>query len=223
MTPRRHRWRLSAGALALCALACATQPPREPIPPHALGDWAIVPGQRIGPVARMTSREELVDRLGAENVVDASIPLAEGFCSPGTRVFPGTPDELEILWYDDERVEVSEVRVRGAGSRWSTAAGVRIGITLAELEAKRGGVVELSGFGWDGGGSATWEEDGGSVALRLAPDARSSELLRRSPHAGEVQGDRLMRSDHPVLRALTIVVADIALRWDPTILAEFCG
>ena len=69
------------------------------------------------------------------------------------------------------------VRARKSDAPWHTAAGVRIGITLPELERLAGAPVTFSGFGWDYGGGASWEEEGGRMGLRLSIDPASNELL----------------------------------------------
>jgi len=150
-------------------------------------DWLILPGERVGPVTLTTSEAELLSRLGDDAIARREIYLAEGFCTAGTVLYPGTPDSLDIAWADSARTRPAFVRITGAGSRWVTPAGVRIGSTLEELEAIHGGPLTFSGFGWDYGGGLGWPEWNG------------------------ILGDRTVRSDNPLIRKLTIVVESIAI------------
>lgn len=178
--------------------------------------WTIVPGERIGPVTPRTSEADLIELFGVENVVPESIYLAEGLCSPGTRVFPESRDELAITWRSEDRIGPATVRVLHPGSRWATLDGVRVGTTLKELEAIRGEAIVFSGFGWDYGGGAWWgastdEGATGKIGLRLAPAPESSHP--QVPRAEEIYGEREVRSDHPVIREMSILVVLITQSW----------
>lgn len=183
--------------------------------PDLESSWTIVPGDRIGPITRSTSEADLVDLFGEENVARAWVYLAEGFCSPGTRILAGTPDELVITWRSEERLQPATVRIRNEGARWTTRDGVRIGTTLEELEAIRGEPIVFSGFGWDYGGGTSWqaasESDGGWIGLTLAPVPGSSHPSALKSE--EIYGDRQVRSDHPVVRGMTILVSVISQIW----------
>jgi hypothetical protein len=173
-------------------------------------DWLVVADTRIGPVTAETTERELIDQLGPSNVVRRDAYLAEGFCAPGSVLYPGAPDEVEILWTDTTYAAPASVRVSGADSRWRTTVGVRVGSTLAELEQKAGGPVVFGGFGWDYGGGASWAEPGArenaTIGLQLAPDPDSTERVATDPSYAEVLGERTVRSDHPIVRRLGVRV-----------------
>jgi hypothetical protein len=179
--------------------------------------WRVVPGERFGPIAPRTSEAGLKEAVGASVVVPSRVYLAEGFCTPGTRVFPDRSYEMEIAWADSARTRPAFVRARNAAGPWRTPLGVGVGSTLAELEALGGEPISFSGFGWDYGGGAGWIEEGGTLSLQLeiAPDsdARLMELSRQDPRTEEIFGDRSVRSDHPIARQLTILVGEIGIGW----------
>jgi hypothetical protein len=199
---RRAIGAASVGVL-LPALLATAQP--HPAPAQA---WRIVPGRAFGAIAELTTRRAL-DRLFPGRVRDAEVQIGEGMCAPGTLVFDGTPDAIELAWQDEGRTRIAFVRTRTAGGRWRTARGVRIGTPLATLERLAGNPITFSGFGWDYGGRTSWREDGGEVAIGLAVDPTGE------PPASEISGDREVRSDHPVIRRLRIAVDEITVTWGP--------
>lgn len=187
-----------------------------------LEDWLIDPAQRVGPVQRAATARELVARLGSDAVSHEPVPIAEGFCSPGAVLFGDSPNRLEILWRDARAADPAVVRVSGRGGDWHTADGVYPGITLRELQMKRGSPIGFSGFGWDYGGGTSWGEPGQSIGLSLAYDRAQAEALTEHPRLREIYGDRQVRSDHPVIQALRVWVAEINVTWANTEVEEPC-
>lgn len=187
------------------------------VPVDDEGFWRVLPGERFGPVGTRTSEADLTEAVGASQVTPARVYMAEGFCTPGTYLFPGRPYELEVAWADSARTRPAFARARDPAGPWRTPLGVGVGTTLASLEAMKGEPVHFSGFGWDYGGGAGWDEGGGTLGLRLriAPesDPRLLELSQQDPRTEEIFGDRPVRSDHPVVRQLTIVVEEVAMSW----------
>ncbi len=187
--------------------------------PEAAGfAWEILPGRSFGHVSAGTSEEDLVRAYGRDAVEPAEVHLAEGVCTPGARVFPGAPWEMEVTWADSARSLTAFARVSGTEGPWHTPRGVRLGTTLTELEALRGEPVRFSGFGWDHGGRLWWEEGEGGLRLLLGPDSASNRRLhgdlRDDARSEELFGDRLVRSDHPLVRALVIRVERMTLAWE---------
>ncbi len=199
--------------VAVLMMAATPMSPAEPTPDPG---WTIIPGERIGPVTPATGEADLIELLGRESVTRDWIYLAEGFCSPGTRVFPGTADELAITWRDEQRSAPATVRISKQGARWTTPDGVRMGTNLNELEEIRGEPIVFGGFGWDYGGGTWWgtptdEGGGGVITLRLAPTPESARP--QGPRAREIYGEGEVRSNHPVVREMTIVVVGISQSW----------
>ena len=197
-------------------------------------DATIVPGERVGVISASVDLARLVSLFGQSLVVERPFSTGEGFCIPGTVVFPGTPDELEIAWQDQERSRIATVRIRRAGGRWVTAEGVRVGTSLQDLERLNGGPLTFGGFGWDYGGRvASWEggrlarklSDG--VSLGLDADGDALRKIGGGPRARVLLGDKLVRSELPIVRRAGITVHAIRggphpldrcssqLRWNP--------
>ena len=178
---------------------------------------------RVGPVDSATSREVLGDVLGRRSIRDGEVYIGEGMCAPGSNLFPGTLNEVEIVWADSARSRPAQARIRTLGSDWRTPRGLTVGTSLKDLEQWAGDVVSFSGFGWDYGGSALWSEEAGDFRIRLSPGGGEMEKIRGDPDVGDVMGDRLVRSDHPLIRRVTIRVDEIAWVWGAARSTADCG
>jgi hypothetical protein len=174
--------------------------------------FEIRPGKSVGPIRETTSRQELDALVPAVAVVTADVPIGEGFCTVGVRVFPNTRDEIEIAWRDAAQTRVAFVRTRTRGGRWRTRQGVSVGTSLRELERLARRTLSFSGFGWDYGGGLAWTEANGEIGLRLDIDPRDKSKAV-GPAADQILGDQLVRSDHPLIRALRVVVDEITQSW----------
>ena len=184
-------------------------------PERGSGTWQVVPGERFGLIDPQTSEADLRELAGREMVLSDQVHVAEGFCTDGTRLFAEMPYEVEVAWADSARTQPAFVRSRSAEGPWRTPSGVGVGTTLAELERLKGEPLSFSGFGWDYGGGINWDEEGGTLSLRLgtAPSSAKTlgELARVDARVEEIYGDRTVRSDHPIIRQITVLVEEISL------------
>lgn len=189
--------------------------------------WRIRPGEAFGFVDARTSEASLREMVGPSMVSNAEVGAAEGVCTPGTLAFPGLPSEIEVAWADSARRRPAFVRTAATDGPWRTPRGIRIGSTLAELESLAGEPLSFSGFGWDHGGVLAWGEGPEPLLLRLEIDRdfdpRLGEIEAETPElAAEIMGDRTVRSDHPVIREITVTVLEMAQHWDATYLQRDC-
>lgn len=176
-------------------------------------EFAVLPGVRFGKISEHTSRVDLDSLAPVVAVRDASVAVGEGFCTPGTRFYDGTPNVLDVAWQDEARTRVAFVRT--SGSRWATPRGVRVGMTLRALEWLAGAPVTFTGFGWDYGGRLEWQEGPGSLSLDLRIGGTRSNAGANAVPDASILGDRPVRSDLPVVRRLPIVVGSLAMSWAP--------
>ena len=205
----------------LASVAALTQASAQA---RAPGADSVISREGIGPVRVSMSEGELVEALGAESVERFDAYIGEGFCAPGSRVFPDTDAEIEVLWSDPTYSVIAAVRVERDGSPWRTPDGVGVGSTLRELEASAGAPVEFSGFGWDYGGRATWSEGDLRLGLTLAATQESESAVSADARYVELLGERRVQSDHPLVRRLSVFVVQASLAGLAAVETEYeCG
>jgi hypothetical protein len=162
-----------AGVLLTAALAA-------PGGSAAIPRLVINPGGGAGDLTARTSEAQLIKRFGRRSVLRTRVPIGQGEQEPGTVLFPRDPrHRIEILWKSQStRVSPKHARVRGDESVWIVAPGVRLGLSLQELEALNGASFTLTGFGdayegtvlsWNRGALDVALGSASRVAVRLAP------------------------------------------------------
>lgn len=173
-----------------------------------------------GPFARLGDEAALIAAFGPAKVTRAEIDLGEGMTGPGAIVFGGDPQRrLEILWHDGARRSRPATISVSPGAIWridvpGAQPAIRLGLTLAEVEAANGRPFEILGFGWDRGGHAgDWK--GGRLAK---PDGGCELTLRFEPEPGflamdAISGDRPFSSADARIRAVKPVVVEVRLNW----------
>lgn len=154
-----------------------------------------------------SSEARLIALYGAENVVTGIVPGPEGTEMLATSVFPDDPEAtLQFIWWDEDSLSGPSY-IELPATR-TAPGGVRIGLSLAEVEALNGEAFTLLGFGWDYGGSAGFE----TGALSDLPGGCRLNLLfdPGPPPAGvdtmRVMGDKELSSDDPLLAQMPVAV-----------------
>jgi hypothetical protein len=160
---------------------------------------------------RDATHETIAASFGADNVKIDDIPGAEGEVLTGTIVYPDDPNRrLQVAWQDEAMRDPIVMVTERSGWR---VGGVKIGLSLAELEALNGGPFELLGFDWDyGGGVVDWR--GGRLGEPLPGGCALSVTLARDDSASDeaankVSGDQRFSSDSADMRAVKPVVVEI--------------
>jgi hypothetical protein len=121
-----------------------------------------------------TSHARIAESFGAENVTHAEIAGDEGTYPQATVIFPTVPAKrLSILWHGEERQTPNYIFI-GEDSTW-TVHGLRVGMTIEEVEDLNGGSFLLGGFNdMDRGAVADWQ--GGKVTSASGPCRISVEF-----------------------------------------------
>lgn len=204
---------LPGDALAPPPIASAPSERATPAPARAVptaDDMTLIPGERVGPISRGTNREALTQLYGEKAVRDTQVTLDDGTVEVATRIERGKDGGATVIWWDDTRQTVKEVRNFGKG--WHTPQGVHLGMGLEELE-KAIGSFKIMGFGWDAGGTLGFE---GSKLEAY----RNRLFIRVDPTAGDpslvepASGDRLYDSGEPEMRRAKPVIREIIVSLD---------
>jgi hypothetical protein len=184
--------------------------------PDSLSDTTVIPGERVGPVTRKTTRQDLVKLFGEARLTDQDVAMGEGFTEPGTRVDLGSERSFSVVWSDASRTKA--VAVRNFGTAWRTPQGIGVGTPFAQLQQKLG-EFEFYGFAWDYGGTVVSSgtllaqyKDMLILRLQTAPDAP-----QKSPEDFKaVVGERKFSSTNPHLRSLDIQVGEMIVQLAPS-------
>ena len=193
----------------LAAGAAHAQQPAKPANPFVLRCGA--------PVALDSSHSKLVEAAGKGNVAYQRVDAGGGDKIGATVIYPKDPGyRLEVIWTDhDARVKPSAVRV-GNKSQWAVDNGIRIGSSIAEVEAINGKPFRLYGFGWEMGGVMLDWLDG---ALARLPGGCSMQMKfgladQKQPAAGHPAfGENELMSSNVAVRALAPTVLEFAISY----------
>jgi len=120
-----------------------------------------------GVFAPDTSHARIAENFGVGNVTFAQIAGDEGTYPEATVIFPTVPAKrLSILWQGEERQTPNYIFI-GEDSAW-TVHGLRVGMTIEEVEKVNGGPFMLGGFNdMDRGAVSDWQ--GGNVTASSGP------------------------------------------------------
>jgi hypothetical protein len=182
-----------------------------------LSDTLIVPGERVGPVTRKTTKQDLVNLFGVSRLVDKTISGAEGIGSfAATQVNLGRERSLLVVWSNKTRTKPLDVR--NLGSAWKTREGIGVGIPLSQLRQKLGD-FKLYGLAWDYGGTILLENSQlsryqGKLILRV--DAAPEAYKKFPKQYQAVSGDSTFSSINPNWKPLGIRVSEIIVQLNPS-------
>ncbi|WP_138497112.1 hypothetical protein [Nostoc sp. PA-18-2419] len=182
-----------------------------------LTDTLIVPGQRVGPITRTTTKQDLVKLFGASRLVDQTISGAEGIGSfAATQLKLDRGRSLLVVWSDNTRTKPLDVR--NLGSAWKTREGISVGTPLSELRQKLGN-FKLYGLAWDYGGTILLDSSKlsryqGKLILRV--DAAANAYEKYPNHYQAVSGDSTFSSSNPHWKPLGIKLAEIIVVLNPS-------
>ncbi len=191
--------------------------------------FLIIPGLQVGPVNATATEDSLIALLGAENVLRDTIYIAEGDFDIGTTLYKNTANQAQILWADKRRFALPEsVLIRpardednnllpGPAPKWVTSTGLKIGMSLRNVEKLNSRAFTLYGFGWDYGGlSAGWrggrlEQKDGKTFIGLGfgvPDPLSRVQVKLYE---SLMGDQEFLSDNPAMQQLNPTVQTLTI------------
>ncbi|MEH1778644.1 MAG: hypothetical protein V7K67_32690 [Nostoc sp.] len=193
---------------------------------QASKDILIVPGERVGPITRTTTKQDLVKLFGASRLVDKTISGAEGigtFAATQLNLNQGrclttscSASTLLVVWSDNTRTKPLDVR--NLGSAWKTREGIGVGTPLSELRKKLGN-FKLYGLEWDYGGTILLDSSKlsryqGKLILRVDTAPNASEKFPNDYQS--VLGDSTFSSTNPHWKPLGIRLTEIIVVLNPS-------
>jgi len=197
--------------LALCTAFVVT--------PAIAKEKTKVPAEQVacaGVFGPDSSEALLIETFGAENVVTGQVYGPEGIEMLATTLFPDDPQKtMQMGWWDEENL-TKLAYVELAPSQVGPS-GVRVGMTVAEIEAINGEPFIIGGFWWDYGGYANIESGNLTdlpgdchLSLRFSPAEEYSSAIDVAPVSGEVQipsGEGLLQILDTRLQVLSLSYA----------------
>ena len=170
--------------------------------------YSIEIGKRVGAITGSSTLEDIQKAYGKQNVQETSIHIAEGEMGEGLKLFPGSDNELELVW--DTQVNPHHpafIRIRNKNTSWKTVEGITLGTSLEELHQLNKAHFLLNGFEWDYGGLVTsWRGGNLNPNLIITLQPQHYNLLKPQ-FIGEVE----LSSDNPEVRALGLQVRVMVL------------
>ena len=169
-----------------------------------------------GPFAKDSSNLKLAMLFDSKNVTFTDIDF-NGAKVGASILFPKDPKHrLEIWWSNSTNRSGTYLILINGQSTWGAPGGMRLGLTLAELEKLNRKPFKLKGFDKDKGNTATVSDwDGGALAT-LAGGCKSGVSLQADPKAPAdavtaLPADHEYSSSDPALRAVHPTVSEILL------------
>jgi hypothetical protein len=188
-------------------------------------DWLIVPGQRVGPVTATTSRADLDAVFGKENVQERN-PDVSGGPEAATVVYPNDASAALAVTWDRERPAAIRIcfGTQTGPCRWRTASGIRIGMSIRELDKLNGKSFQVDGFNQEQGKVSSWrhgalEEDPAAcghlvVGLAPAPMVQGRDMTKdESGLWKQLQGEKPYSSSYWPLLDLNTTVSALTLEF----------
>jgi hypothetical protein len=168
-----------------------------------------------GAFSKDSSHLRLAMTFDTRNVTFADVDANNGSKVPASVLFPNDPKRrLEVWWANPVARNQTYLIVINGKSTWSAPGGMKLGLTLAQLEKLNHKPFKVKGFDKDG--TATISDwDGGALAT-LAGGCKSGMSLQAdskvAPDAiAALSADKEYSSADPALRAVKPVVSEILI------------
>ncbi|MBS1828643.1 MAG: hypothetical protein JST93_25280 [Acidobacteria bacterium] len=176
------------------------------LPPEP-NDWLIVPGVRVGPIRATSTKADLRAAFGASNVTERTVHIEEGVMEPATVVYPNDPTRrLSITWRDGHpQLILICHEQRQPHCKWHTADGISLGVRMSRLQDIHASPFEVNCLylrSW-------WKNTSFLIGFHTAP------FHSGNPECRQIQGDRVVPSNHPCFRALNPAVIGLSVEFRP--------
>ncbi len=199
------------------AAQAATEAPATA--PHAAAVKPVAPAAHTvacsGTFAKDSSHLKLAMAYDTKNVTFTDVEANGGTKVPASVLFPNDPKRrLEVWWSNPANRSDTYLIVIGGQSTWSAPGGMRLGLSLMQLEKLNRKPFKLKGFDKDGVATVS-DWDGGALAT-LTGGCKSGVSLRADKKAAAdavsaLTADKEYSSADQALRAVKPTVSEILI------------
>jgi hypothetical protein len=169
----------------------------------------------VGAFSKESSHLRLAMTFDPKNVTFADVESSTGTKVQASVIYASDPKRrLEVWWTNPAARNDTYLIVINGKSTWTAPGGMKLGLTIPQLEKLNKKPFKLKGFDKDGVATVS-DWDGGALAT-LAGGCKSGLSLRADPKAtseelGEVPADKDFVSSDPAVRALKPSVSEILI------------
>ena len=184
-----------------------SKPPAAPTTPHT-----VACSESFG---KDSSHFKLAMSFGFRNVTATNVEAKDGTKVAASVIYPDDPQQrLEVWWKNAPLGDGTYLIVITGQSNWTAPGGLRLGLTLAELEKLNHKSFKLKGF--DNNGVAAGSDWGGGELASLAGGCKAGLSLRADPKVsakiiGALSPNKEYASSNPQMRAAKPTVSEIFL------------
>ena len=198
------------------APASATAP--APPPVHARAAPALASLHAVacsGIFAKDSSHLKLAMGFDSKNITFTDVDASNGTKVPASVLFPNDPKRrLEVWWSNPTARSGIYLIVINGKSTWTAPGGLRLGLTLQQLEKLNKKPFKLKGFDKDGGATVS-DWDAGELA-NLLGSCKSGLSLRADPKApadavSALSPDKDYSSQDPQMMAVKPTVSEVLI------------
>jgi hypothetical protein len=168
-----------------------------------------------GTFAKDSSHLKLAMTFDSKNITFTDVDASNGTKVPASVLFPTDPKRrLEVWWSNPKDRSGTYLIVINGKSTWSAPGGLRLGLTLQQLEKLNKKSFKLKGFDKDGVATIS-DWDGGELAS-LAGGCKSGLSLRADPKApadavSALSPDKEYGSQDPEIQAVKPTVSEVLI------------
>jgi hypothetical protein len=180
---------------------------------------AAIAGARVvacsGVFSKDSSHLRLAMTFDSRNVTFTDVDGDNGAKVPASVLFPNDPKRrLEVWWTNPAARNTTYLIVINGKSTWTAPGGMKLGLSLAQLEKLNHKPFKVKGFDKDGTATVS-DWDGGALAT-LAGGCKSGLSLRADPKVTPdtvtaLSADKEYSSSDPELRAAKPAVSEILI------------
>lgn len=168
-----------------------------------------------GTFAKDSSHLKLAMTFDSKNITFTDVDSSAGTKVPASVLYPKDPRQrLEVWWANPAARSDTYLIVINGKSNWSAPGGLRLGLTLAQLEKLNHKAFKIKGFDKDGVATVSDWDDG--TLATLAGGCKSGVSLHADPKVAAdtiaaLPADKEYSSSDPEMRAAKPTVSEILI------------